>query len=879
MGNVQSETSQESESAKDGEEKTNPDRSKPPDRGPKSSKHELESRGHGPPILEAQTASQPLNSEPGGGDRQVGTPEMGKNHSKKSKLKLSSMWAQNSASGGIKEASLCDKDPLMEKRGLACLSRADLQSRQVTFLQEDQPKELKVVLGPPQAAATDPRDLSVKRAPAKGKSRLDSAHLDQNMVGPQQQQQHLEKVVELGHVTGVPKEGMATEIVSTQHARTSAKESLEKEGHPSEALPSAKKQPLGASRGAEPSKMTEEAVAGPRTLNERSASGPAPSGCPALSGGKKTLLSWGAGQEEKEPAGQRDSTPGCDGDSQGLAFPPSSPPVEPPKPLTIPEGKPQAPESEGKAGAKDEAPGAEVVSSVTMQELMEKGLHFLYKVTIQPGQWPSSLKAGKQKPSVLTPGISYADILKQSPQKKPSAGAPVLPKALHHLASPSKKLPTFKGLEKDNPEDFSSLCQLFPEHFKEAAPKGPAPQAPSQQVVTFLEELSAGNPKGTEWQRPRPPTPYPQRRKGQGRKLPRFGTAVSQVVAFLGSNPKGDWLVQDEGQMPPNEATTAAVAKEEEGPSCPRSPGGAAKAAKEVGFFQPLSSLFSEGIPMEIDDPPLRPQRRPPGPDKGAKETIPVKVALCNASRAKVSPLVATHSFQKEEPIPPAPPLRPTQRSPRETQGVPSLASAAPPCAPAGLVPDPKAAPAATQARPKLVRKQGPGATKSKEKLKTSGPSKSKAPKGKGHKQWPRGYGMTPALRLEGPPLFPPFEKVARPFYFGEPLETPLALDKPATVDVGTSTQASPEEDGEAEGSDGRHWPAFQVSDSCPMRCYCKHQAPRKLPKNVVAWLNPSTNHLAEPPWVATAMLAVSLVAGTKFYLDSYKQEHVSSED
>lgn len=37
--------------------------------------------------------------------------------------------------------------------------------------------------------------------------------------------------------------------------------------------------------------------------------------------------------------------------------------------------------------------------------------------------------------------------------------------------------------------------------------------------------------------------------------------------------------------------------------------------------------------------------------------------------------------------------------------------------------------------------------------------------------------------------------------------------------------------------------------------------------------LTPSANHLAEPPWVSTAILAGSLVAGTRFFLDSYEQQ------
>ncbi|XP_032447258.1 gametogenetin [Lynx canadensis] len=64
-----------------------------------------------------------------------------------------------------------------------------------------------------------------------------------------------------------------------------------------------------------------------------------------------------------------------------------------------------------------------------------------------------------------------------------------------------------------------------------------------------------------------------------------------------------------------------------------------------------------------------------------------------------------------------------------------------------------------------------------------------------------------------------------------------------------------------------RHWPPFQVLNSCPCKCYCRHQLRhRRLPRNVSAWLSTPTNHLSEPPWVATIKLAGSLVAGLEHY-------------
>ncbi|XP_043750828.1 gametogenetin [Cervus elaphus] len=72
---------------------------------------------------------------------------------------------------------------------------------------------------------------------------------------------------------------------------------------------------------------------------------------------------------------------------------------------------------------------------------------------------------------------------------------------------------------------------------------------------------------------------------------------------------------------------------------------------------------------------------------------------------------------------------------------------------------------------------------------------------------------------------------------------------------------------GTANSGTARHWPPFQVLNSCPCKCYCRHQPRhRRLPRNVSAWLSTPTNHLSEPPWVATIKLAGSLVAGLEHY-------------
>nr|XP_056702047.1 gametogenetin [Euleptes europaea] len=862
MGNVQSESTQESETTKDGEEKANLDRSKP---GWGASGTKRETRNPGTQTIEPKGASQPQGKAPGGTDRQTGATEMGKSNSKKSKLKLSSMWTQNLSSGGIKETSLCDKAPVTEKRGLACLGRADLPS--TGSIPPGEQKGLKAPVKPLQGLAHDHRDLGTRKEVAKGKSKVENASLG---LSPQP-----ETLVELGPTTAAEEDAVETKACCAQHIKMSTKEYSEHEERSPDSVPPPRKQPESSMHGPAPLNMNEDAVGAPKFLSKRNINRPAPSCGVAPPGGRKVLLSWGSGEkdQEKEQAGQQDSAPGSDGDSKGPALA-SQLLAEHTTPSSPVEKRP-ASGSDAKAGAKNEAVGAEVVSSETMQELLERGLNFLYKVTIQPGQWPPSIKAVKQKAGLVPPGVSYADILKQCPQKKAAAGAPALPKALHHLTTAGKKLPSFKGLERSNTEDFSSLKHLFLEYFKKVTPKEPTNQVPNQQVVTFLEELSTANPKKPEWQRPRPPTPYPQRRKGRSRKLPKFDTAMSQVVTFLGSDSKCDWLVHDESQM---SLDNAAMFGEEGGGDPFEQSSAGNQEAEEVGFPPSVTALLLEQeIAEDVDKGGQRSWRRPAGPEDGVKETVPHKSSPCNLTQGILSPLGTVWSSQTEDR--PAMPLpAPKSHSPSETPE-PSSPTGSAPLGPTGLGLEQKA-PAMVQARPK-VRKQGPPAPKSKEKLKSSGQPKTKGSKGKGQKQRPRGCGLTSPLRLEPVPLFTPFEKVARPFYFGEPLETALSRDEPAATTEGlASNQDGPEQGQEVlRPAERCQWPAFQVVDSCSRKCYCKHQHERKLPKNVVAWLNPSTNHLAEPPWVATALLAVSLVAGTKFCLDSYKQQHVTHED
>ncbi|XP_048357688.1 gametogenetin [Sphaerodactylus townsendi] len=850
MGNVQSESTQESETTKDGEEKANPDRSKPK-WGPSGTKRETGSLSHGPQTADPKYAGQAQGKEPREGDRQSGGAETGKSNSKKSKLRLS-VWAQNLSSGGIKEASRGEKDPVAERRGLACLSRADLRSGQSTgSVLPGEQKGPKAVLKPPQGGASNHGELGTRKEAPKGKSKAENASL-----GPPPQP---EGWMELGPVTLVEEDAAEAKACGTQHIKLSPKEHAEHEGRPSNSGPPTRKQLESVTPC--PAPLSEDVAGAPKSLSKRNINRPAPSCGVAPPGGKKVLLSWGSGEKEreKEQVGQQDSAPGSDGDSKSPALL-----TEHATTSSGPEEMPAASGSDAKAAGEDEAEGAESVSSESVQELLHWGLNFLYKVTIQPGQWPPSIKAVKQKAGLVPPGVSYADILKQCPPKK--AATPAISKALHHLTMAIKKLPSFKGLERNNPEDISALRQLFLDHVKEVGLKEPTDQGPNQQVVRFLEELSIANPKRPEWQRPRPPTPYPQHRKGRSRKLPAFDTAVPPVVTFLGSDSKCDWLVQDESQISLDDV---AMAVDEAGAAPPEQCSAGDQEPEEVGSPPSIAALLSEQeLPEEADRCGQTSWWRLSGPEGGAEETVPPH---------DLSPLAAVWSSQTEDP-PSVLLLAPQPHLPSEAPEPPSPAGSAP-CGPARPTPEQKV-PAAVEARPK-VRKQAPAASKSKEKLKSAGQPKVKVAKVKGQKQRPRSSGVTCPLRLEQVPLFMPFEKVARPFYFGEPMEAPSSPDaSEATKQDAAHAQAGPEQDREVLcPAQRRQWPAFQVADACPRKCYCRHQEERKLPKNVAAWLNPSTNHLAEPPWVATALLAVSLVAGTKFCLDSYKQQHPTHED
>ncbi|KAG6926266.1 gametogenetin, partial [Chelydra serpentina] len=289
----------------------------------------------------------------------------------------------------------------------------------------------------------------------------------------------------------------------------------------------------------------------------------------------------------------------------------------------------QSPTGQAKArgsGAK-EPQGSEEdgVNADGVQALLEHGLSFLYKVTIQPGQRPPSVKAIKHRAGLISSGISYADALKQCPQKKAPASVSGSPKV-------AEKLPSLQGLERRDQEDLSSLTQAFLEQFqkmgtKEQASPAPQPQGQAKQqlhLVKILDDLTSFNFKSPEGQKPRVPTPYPQRRKGQGRNSPRFGSDVSRLVSFLGNGPKLDGQRQDEGPPQPVRAWLADDTRKNLGPN--GEPHGEPPHLSPA-FVAELEQLTQAGESQqrkpETPSPEANPPARAPGPPTPDTPALP----------------------------------------------------------------------------------------------------------------------------------------------------------------------------------------------------------------------------------------------------------------
>ncbi|XP_005310606.2 gametogenetin [Chrysemys picta bellii] len=814
MGNVQSEASQDVDPAqgKDKEGKPGADDGCLAGR-PSGAGSESGALPPRPETFAAKEPSQPRNREPGRRGKQADSSEMCKSCSKKSKLKLSSMWVQNSSSLS-RDPGLGDNDSAPElgrgkagEAGLTCLSgdaslgKEPSPALAIPGTHQGEPKGQKATSGSQNPPPEQDLLRSKKTAP-KGKSKGETV-----------------SIMKQGGQGDLPGKSAAAPVLLERAQEIGApKGTSGPEGCSQPALTKTQTQSsvLDSPARSDAPKPNDEG--GPNDAAERNPTRTAPPRPLAVSGGKR------------QPPPHEEGSPGSHGDSKA-----------PTSPCQSPTGQAKTRGSRAK-----EPPGSEEdgVNAEGAQALLEHGLSFLYKVTIQPGQRPPSVKAIKQRAGLISSGISYADALKQCPQKKAPSSVSGSPKV-------AEKLPSLKGLERRDQEDLSSLTQAFLEQFqkmgtKEQASPATQPQSQAKQqlhLVKILDDLTSFNFRSLEGQKPRVPTPYPQRRKGQGRNSPRFGSDVSRLVSFLGNAPKLDELRQDEGHPQPVRAWLADDTRKDPGPN--REPPGEPPQLSPAFVGEP-EQLTQAGATQprkpETPSPEANPPARAPGlptPDSPALPSAEAAAAsTVQPGKGEDQPM----ALPGQEAIPPTPaPPVPTCLAGAQRQAVLEQSSAS------------KGAPGhvRTKARKQATTKLQSRSTwqpkvaasptqKPQEKLKAHGQPKAKAQKIKSQRQG---------------------------------REAPEPQVAPAEPCLDAASEQGPDGSHDKPQASARHWPPFQIMDSCPRKCYCKHQDQRKLPRNISAWLTPSANHLAEPPWVSTAILAGSLVAGTRFFLDSYEQQ------
>ncbi|EMP28709.1 Gametogenetin [Chelonia mydas] len=761
MGNVQSEASQDVDPVQ-GKDKEGKPRA---DDGclagwPSGAGSESGALPPHPETFAVKEPSQPLNREPGRRGKQAASSETGKSCSKKSKLKLSSMWVQNSSSLS-RDPGLGDNNSAQElgqgkagEAGLTCLSGdASLGTEPSPALDipgthQGEPKGQKVTSGS-QKLPPEQDLLRSKKAAPKGKSKGETV-----------------SIMKQGGQGDLPGKSAAVPALLERAQGISApKGTSEPEGCSQPALTKTRTPSSVLDNPARADTPNPNDQGGPNDAAERNPTSTAPPRPPAASGGKK------------QPPPHEEGSPGSHGDSKAPASPRQSP-----------TGQAKTRGSRAKEPQGSEEDG---VNTEGVQALLDHGLSFLYKVTIQPGQRPPSVKAIKHRASLISSGISSADALKQCPQEKAPPSISGSPKA-------AEKLPPLKELERRDQEGLSSLSQAFLEQFqkmgtKEQASPSTQPRSQAKQqlhLVKILDDLTSFNFRSLEGQKPRAPTPYPQRRKGQGRNSPRFGSDVSRLVSFLGNGPKLDGLRQDEGHPQPVRAWLADDTRKNLGPN--GEPDG------EPPQLSPAFVAEPEQLTQAGDTQQRKPETPSPEANPPARAPAQRQAAVEQSSASKGVPGHVRPKARKQAM---------TKLQPRSTW-------------------QPKVAASPTQ--------------KPQEKLKAHGQPKAKTQKIKSQRQG------------------------------REALEPQVA---PAEPSQDAASEQGPDGSHDKPQASARHWPPFQIMDSCPRKCYCKHQDQRKLPRNISAWLTPSANHLAEPPWVSTAILAGSLVAGTRFFLDSYEQQ------
>ncbi|XP_051018644.1 gametogenetin [Acomys russatus] len=310
-------------------------------------------------------------------------------------------------------------------------------------------------------------------------------------------------------------------------------------------------------------------------------------------------------------------------------------------------------------------------------------------------------------------------------------------------------------------------------------------------------------------------------------------------TAFPGSKPKFDWVSPPDGTerhfrfngavggigAPRRRTTTLS------GPwgSPPPRPGQTHAAS---GPRRPAPALLAPPMfifPAPTNGEPARPA--PPSP----QQTPPLPPP-------PPTPPATPPPAPPPTPQPPALPRTPLLVARPPTPGPGHLESALAPT-PAPTLPQKVAADQAPAPAPAPAPPQVPATTTAEPSPPVSQPTKIRTRRNKGPRA-ARGV-----IRQEGTP--------------GEPNEavTDSSSGGGGGGSKGTSTA------GATDKGAARHWPPFEVLNSCPCKCYCRHQSRhRRLPRNVSAWLSTPTNHLSEPPWVATVKLAGSLVAGLEHY-------------
>ncbi|XP_075392773.1 gametogenetin [Tenrec ecaudatus] len=260
-----------------------------------------------------------------------------------------------------------------------------------------------------------------------------------------------------------------------------------------------------------------------------------------------------------------------------------------------------------------------------------------------------------------------------------------------------------------------------------------------------------------------------------------------------------------------------------------------------------------------LPTPPLGQTQPAPGPRRPAPALLAPPMFIFPAPTNGEPRRPGSAGQQAVPPPPTPPPTPPSPPTPQPLQPTP---------APAAVLPAPSPGPVEPAQAPHQVPTPSPALTADQVPTRALTPAPAAAPS------------PTPAPTIAEPPLpvLVPVKTRTRRSKGpraargatredGAPGDGPRARILVNPTDSTAGGGSGPLAAGAATSGAARHWPPFQVLNSCPCKCYCRHQPRhRRLPQNVSAWLSTPTNHLREPPWVATIKLAGALVAGLEHY-------------